>query len=224
MAFQFEFGDLIEQAHYRIGVDPATLSGNNIIIAKKEFGLMLSSWATDKAVPFTYQHASRLLATDEDYIEFPDDTIDIVDVVLRVTDTTGQQIDTNLQRFLLHDWNAISDKTQTGVPVGYYLDKANQYILYWPLLSEELIIERSYFFEIDYIERTNDSINPIANMNVVFPFEWYDAVCWGLAARLFHPKANPALMQNAMQQAQISYDKAAGSSIIRGSFYIGPSW
>jgi hypothetical protein len=107
----------------------------------------------------------------------PAGAIDLIDVVIRET-TGGTSTDTIVQRISISEYNQLPNKSDTGKPSQYMLDKQYTPVMYlWQVPDTN-----SYslvYWSINQLEDISAS-----NQDADIPYRWSDCICAGLASKL----------------------------------------
>jgi hypothetical protein len=143
-----------------------------------------------------------------------------IDVLQGWRRTTGN--DMPLRMFTREEYNRLPNKTSSGSPFAYYVDKdrtATNVILY-PVPDASSVAADSFRFTCrvpvqDALEGSQD---------IDLPPEWTEAIIWNAAARLlpeYHGQDGQSV-QIIMQMAKETYDILAGGDR-EGSLFLRPS-
>jgi len=107
----------------------------------------------------------------------PVGTIDMIDVVIRQT-ANGTTTDTTIQRVSLSAYNQLPNKTSSGKPSQYMLDKT-----YTPTINVWQVPDTGdyslLYWSINQLEDVTAS-----NQDADIPYRWTDCLCAGLASKL----------------------------------------
>jgi hypothetical protein len=126
-------------------------------------------------------------------------------------------IETPMTEFNREEYDTLPQKMSEGVPTCWYYDRQRETgdIYVWPVPS----VDATYTLQVTYVRETSD-VALASEADI--PSEWYDAVVYGLAARLADDFMVPA--QNVMARAEeelrlaLAYDRQ-GSVYFVGSDY-----
>ena len=114
--FELDVTDYIEEAFERCGLEPRT--GDDLKTAKRSLNLLLADWANRGLNQWTVkQRTFTVAANDGDYALDPD-IIDILSLTVRRSGT-----DYSLQRLSRSDFLNIPNKTTSGRPSQFFLDR-----------------------------------------------------------------------------------------------------
>jgi hypothetical protein len=107
----------------------------------------------------------------------PEGTIDIIDAV--VSDSSGTDTsDQIINRISIADYNQIPNKTSSGKPSQYMLDKQ-----YTPKIYLWQIPNKSTYSIVYWSINQLEDIN-LSNQDADVPYRWSDCICAGLASKL----------------------------------------
>jgi hypothetical protein len=117
------------------------------------------------------------LVKDQTAYKLPVGTIDFIDVVIRQT-TGGTTTDTTIQRVSISEYNQLPNKSSSGKPSQYMLDKQ-----YTPTINVWQVPDRTdyslVYWSINQLEDITAS-----NQDADIPYRWTDCLCAGLASKL----------------------------------------
>lgn len=121
--------DLVDEAFERCGVDPASLVARHLLSARRSIQLMLVEWANSEVLQWKVDRETLTLTASDYDINLPTATQDVLTVVLR-----RDGADTQLMPMSRTEYLTIPDKTQTGRPDRYFIDKQRDTkVMYlWP--------------------------------------------------------------------------------------------
>jgi len=130
VAFRPDVEEIIAEAFERCGIDPQTQTGDRAVSARRSLNLLFSEWA-NRGINYwaLSQNTLTLVNGQTTPYTLPVGTIDILDAVIRDssgTDTSDQIIN----RVSISDYNQLPNKTSSGKPSQYMLDKQYTPILY----------------------------------------------------------------------------------------------
>tara|TARA_R110002110_G_scaffold79624_1_gene207834 strand:+ start:361 stop:1044 length:684 start_codon:yes stop_codon:yes gene_type:complete len=178
VAFRPDVEEIIAEAFERCGIDPQTQTGDRAVSARRSLNLLFSEWANRGINYWALTQNTLTLVKDQTTpYTLPAGTIDILDAVIRDssgTDTSDQIIN----RVSISDYNQLPNKTSSGKPSQYMLDKQITPILYiWqiPDVSTYSII----YWAINQLEDITAS-----NQDADIPYRWNECICAGLASKL----------------------------------------
>lgn len=186
-AFTLEFGELIDEAFERAGVEPSSIVARHLISARRSMGLLLTEIEA-AGCPAEYRMLTTTLplTVGQAYVTLPADTIDILDAVLRTT-TSGVNSDIPLTRSSRQEWLQTSDKAAAGTPAVFWVSKStpsdiapstNENVaVLWPVPN----VAGSYIV----FTRLRGTIVPtLLDDAVDARRNWLEIMCAGLAAKV----------------------------------------
>ena len=207
--FEPAVDEYIEEAFERCGLEIRT--GYDLKTAKRSLNLMLAEWANRGLNQWTIVQRTQALAVDDTEYSLGTDVIDILSVVLRRSGT-----DYSVTRISRDDYITIPNKTTTGRPTQYFLDRQiTPNLKIWP--APENATDVIYY---DALTRMNDAD---AHTNTIeVPFRFYPCLTAGLAYYISLKRARDRiqLLKNIYEE---EFDRAMAEDRDRSSFSITPS-
>tara|TARA_R100000664_G_scaffold22171_1_gene31608 strand:+ start:66 stop:734 length:669 start_codon:yes stop_codon:yes gene_type:complete len=207
--FELAVDDYIEEAFERCGLEIRT--GYDLKTAKRSLNLMLAEWANRGLNQWTIvQRTQALTAGDSEY-DLGTDVIDVLSVVVRRSGT-----DFNMSRISRDTYLSIPNKTTTGRPTQYFLDRQitpNLKIWLTPENSTDVI-------HYDALTRIQDADTMQNTLEV--PFRFYPCLAAGLAYYISLKRA-PDRIQLLKNVYEEEFDRAMAEDRDRSSFTIAPS-
>ena len=178
VAFRPDVEEIIAEAFERCGIDPQTQTGDRAVSARRSLNLLFSEWANRGINYWALTQNTLTLVKDQTTpYTLPAGTIDILDAVIRDssgTDTSDQIID----RVSISDYNQLPNKTSSGKPSQYMLDKQITPILYiWQI--PDVSTYSFIYWAINQLEDITAS-----NQDADIPYRWNECICAGLASKL----------------------------------------
>ena len=116
-SFNITIDEVIEEAYERCGV--RTNSGNNIKSARRSLNLLFSEWGNRGINLWKVKSKTETLVNGSVTYNTPSDCNDVLEAVV-TTSGGNQQTLTKISR---SEYIAIPNKTQTGTPSQYYVDR-----------------------------------------------------------------------------------------------------
>ena len=115
-AFDLNIDDIIEEAYERCGM--RTNSGNDLRSARRSLNLLLSEWG-NRGVHIwkVTNHTQNLTANTTTYTA-PSDASDVLEMVFRNGST-----DTTMTKISRSEYQAIPNKSSTGQPTQYFVQR-----------------------------------------------------------------------------------------------------
>lgn len=117
--FNPELAEHIDEAFERCGIDPADIKGRHIRSAIRSANLMLSDWQNFGYKQYTLASVSQALAADDASFELPAGAVDIFHATLKEDNR-----ETEMYAIARSDYNALHDKTSSGRPDRYFVDRS----------------------------------------------------------------------------------------------------
>jgi hypothetical protein len=206
-AFNLNLNDIVEEAFERCGAE--LRSGYDLRTARRSLNLLLLDWANRGVNMWTIEQGSQVLTAGTATYELPDDTVDLLDHVIR-TGTGQNQIDINISRISVSTYAQIPNKTATGRPIQVWIERRtgatssagvsqNPRFTVWPVPDSST----TYTFVYWRLRRMQDAGNGVNGQDI--PFRLLPALVAGLAYLLALKLPNAA-ERVAVLKAQ--YDEA----------------
>jgi len=178
VAFRPDVEQIITESYERCGLDAQTRTGDQAVSARRSLNLLFSEWANRGINYWAVQNNTLTLVNGQTApYALPVGTIDLIDVVIR--DTSGASTtDTVLNRISIADYNQLPEKTSSGKPSQYMLDKQytpNLYVWQVPDTSDYSLV----YWSINQLEDVTASAE-----EPDIPYRWSDCICAGLASKL----------------------------------------
>jgi hypothetical protein len=202
--FRLNVEDIITEAYERCGINAESRTGYQAVSARRSMNILFSEWANRGINYWTVQNNTLALVKDQTTpYTLPVGTIDLIDAVIRDA-STGSNIDTVLNRISIADFNQLPDKTSSGKPSQYMIDKQytpNIYVWQIPDTNDYSIV----YWSINQLEDITAS-----NEDADVPYRWSDCICAGLASKL-SLKFAPDRFQVLDQVYERSFEFAAST-------------
>ena len=207
--FELDVSDYIEEAFERCGVEVRT--GYDLKTAKRSLNLLLADWANRGLNQWTIKQTTVTCVSGTADYTLDADTIDILSVVVRRDNT-----DYGIERLSRDEYLNIPDKTSTGRPSQFFLDRQITPILkVWTTpenSTDQLIFDR--------LVRIDDADTFTNTMEV--PFRFYPCLAAGLAYYISIKKA-PNRTQFLKAIYEEEFERAMTEDRDRASFNVAPS-
>ena len=120
-AFNLPFNEIAEEAYERCGVEMRT--GYQLRTARRSMNLLTIEWANRGINLWTIQQGEIPLVTGQVAYPLPDDTIDLLDHVVRTNEGTNNQIDINITRISETMYSTIPNKLAQGRPIQVWINR-----------------------------------------------------------------------------------------------------
>jgi len=121
-SFNLDLTELVEDAFERCGLQ--SRSGYDLRTARRSINLMTIEWANRGINLWTIEECVIPLVTGQAFYNVPNDTIDILDLVTRTSNTSpSNQSDVNLSRISESTYSTIPNKLTTGRPIQVWFNR-----------------------------------------------------------------------------------------------------
>ena len=189
--FELDAAEYIEEAYERCGLEVRT--GYDLATARRSLNLMFAEWANRGLNQWTItQRTQALTSGDREY-------------------------DFSMSRVSRSDELSIPNKTTTGRPTQFFLDRQiTPNLKIWPVPENSTDV-----LHYDALTRVEDVDSQINNMDV--PFRFYPCLAAGLAYYLSLKKA-PQRTQMLKAIYEEEFERAIGEDRDRSSFTITPQY
>tara|TARA_B100000780_G_C21119971_1_gene453564 strand:- start:1859 stop:2524 length:666 start_codon:yes stop_codon:yes gene_type:complete len=207
--FELDVTEYIEEAFERCGLEVRT--GYDLKSAKRSLNIMLAEWANRGLNAWTIKQRTQALTANDGLYDLSTDIIDVLSLVCRRDGT-----DYSLERLSRDDYLSIPNKTTTGRPNQFFLDRLTTPILkLWPVPENatDVIIY-------DALTRIDDADTPTNTLAV--PFRFYPCLAAGLAYYIAVKRA-PNRVQILKGLYDEEFDRALSEDRDRASFNIIPA-
>ena len=221
----FSIDDIITEAYERLG--RFDYSGNDLRSARRSLNIMFQEWANRGLHYWQVKNNSITLVNGQSvYTMFrstTDGTSDAtavygVDDILEAVYRNSSSVDFPLTKINRSAYQGLSNKTQTGVPTQYYvqrfIDKVTITLYLTPGASEA-----GNFLNYYYVSRIQDAGNYTNEADV--PYRFVPCMVAGLAYYLSQ-KINPQLTQQMKLLYEDEFQRALQEDGSASSTYITP--
>jgi hypothetical protein len=121
-SFNLDLNDLIEEAYERAGIEIRT--GYEFRTARRSLNLLTIEWANRGINLWTIQEGAIAMVTGQAVYPIPDDTIDLLDHVIRQNNgTASTQTDINISRISESTYSTIPNKLANGRPIQVWVNR-----------------------------------------------------------------------------------------------------
>ena len=172
VAFRPNIEEIISESFERCGIDNQTRTGYFAKSARRSLNLLFSEWSNRGINHWAVSNNTLSLSSGTSNYTLPVGTIDIIDAVIR-EDSTDQMIN----RISISEYNQIPNKTDTGKPSQYMIDKQ-----YTPQIYFWQVPDKTYSMVYWAVNQLDDVT--ASNQDADIPYRWTDCICAGLAAKL----------------------------------------
>ena len=197
VTFRPNVEEIITEAYERCGIDIQTRTGYQAISARRSLNLLFSEWANRGINYWTVTQRTLNLTAGTSSYDLPAGITDLLDVVI-YDSADATRTDTIINRITISEYNQIPNKTDTGKPNQYMLDKGRQsgsnniYKLFLWQTPDRSTYKLNYW-SMNQLEDITAS-----NQDTDIPYTWSECICAGLASKLsvkFAPDKYPLLKQ-----------------------------
>jgi hypothetical protein len=177
VAFRPNVEEIVSEAYERCGIDAQTRTGYHAESARRSLNMLFSEWSNRGINYWAVQNNTLSLTADTKNYTLPAGTIDLMDVVVRET-VGSTTTDTSVERISIADYNQLPNKSSSGKPSQYMLDKQYTPVIYIWQVPEDTSYSLVYW-SINQLEDITES-----NQDADVPYRWSDCICAGLASKL----------------------------------------
>ncbi len=186
----FEIADLVEDAFERCGIDPALLTGRHARSARRSLDLMFAEWGNKGIRLWCVDEQTQGVTANDPTYTVASGTLAILDMYVR-----RSGLDTEVYPMARDEYAFIPDKTVTGLPSRYWLDRATGIYTLWQTPENSTDVIHYY-----RVRRIQDVGGQAYNADV--PYLWTEALVAGLAPKLaekYAPEKEAGLLVKGMQ-------------------------
>lgn len=191
--------EFIDEAYERCGIDPAKLTVRHMRSARRSLNLMFSEWPNKGVKLWAVGQVTLDMVSSPATQTYNSatGTICILDAVLR-----RSSVDTPMFPMSRSEYAAIPNKTTTGMPSRFYLDRAitTPTITVWP--SPENSTDDMLYWRVRRLQDVGDPSNTLDVSS-----RWFEPVASGLAAKLA-VKFAPDRIDKLAVLAGVAFDAA----------------
>ena len=210
-SFNITIDDTIEEAYERCGV--RTNSGYNIKSARRSLNLLFSEWGNRGINLWKVKSYTQTLTNGTATYNTPSDCSDVLEAVVTVTGGTQQTLD----KISRSEYIAIPNKTDTGTPSQYYVNRLLNPTVTLYLAPDTSAVTNIFYY---YIARIEDA-GAYTNTSDM-PYRFYPCMVSGLAFYLSQ-KVAPDRIQALKLLYEDELKRALDEDGQRTSVYITPS-
>lgn len=208
--WNIDIADLIEEAYERAGLEART--GYDFRTARRSLNIISAEWSNRGLNLWTVQENSLVLTPGTKTYVLADDTIDIIETIIRVN-TSGTPLDYTVSRIGVGDYATLPNKNTTGRPLQIYVNRqVNPNYTLWP------VPDLPYTIIYWTMRRIQDATTATDVMDM--PVRFVPALIAGLAFHIAmkRPEATPRvplLKMEYMEQFQLAADEDRGRESAR---------
>lgn len=119
--FNLDFNEIVEEAYERAGLEVRT--GYEFRTARRSFNMLTIEWANRGINLWTIEQGQIVMNTGQAIYPFPEDTIDLLDQVIRTQANDLNQIDINISRISESTYAMIPNKLAQGRPIQVWINR-----------------------------------------------------------------------------------------------------
>lgn len=204
--FNLDIHEICEEAYERAGTQMR--SGYDLRSARRKLNLMASEWANRGLNLWTVEEKTITIVPGTQTYTLPSDTVDIIEAALRITSATGVPTDYNIERMGVGTWNALTNKTQTGRPLQYFVERTiTPSVRIWPS-PDTLATYTLVYWRLRRIQDAGGG----GTTQMDIPHRFLPAIIAGLAYYIAMGKQElmqrvPFLKQEYENQFQLAYEE-----------------
>tara|TARA_B100001093_G_scaffold361853_1_gene346604 strand:- start:1293 stop:1967 length:675 start_codon:yes stop_codon:yes gene_type:complete len=211
--FSLNIADTIEEAFELAGLELRT--GYDAETARRSLNIMFADWSNRGVNLWTIDQVSLTLTAGTNQYTLNAHDVDIVSAVVRQT-ISGSTTDLQLNRIGRTEYLNIPDKTSTGRPTQYFLDRATTPVLnIWP--TPDTVA--TYTLITNRVTRIDDVT--ASNQDPDIPSRFMPCMVSGLAYYLAMKK-NPEKAPMLKQQYEQDFKLAADEDRTKVSLHLVP--
>ena len=199
VAFRPDVEEVISEAYERCGLDGQTRTGYHAVTARRSLNMLFSEFANRGINYWAVTQNSLSLVSGTTSYTLPAGTIDIIDAGIR-----DNSVDQTINRITISEYNQIPNKTTTGKPSQYMLDKQYTPVIYFWNVPD------SSNYTLNYWAMNQLEDVTLSNQDTDIPYRWTDCICAGLASKL-SLKYAPDKFQLLNEVYERSFNFAASS-------------
>ena len=120
--FNLDLSEIVEEAFERAGSELRT--GYDLRTARRSLNLLFADWANRGVNMWTFEQNTINLVTGQPTYALPDDTVDILDHVIRTqANQPSNQADLTITRISVSTYATIPNKLTTGRPIQVWIQR-----------------------------------------------------------------------------------------------------
>jgi len=121
-SFDLDLNEIVEEAFERAGGELRT--GYDLRTARRSLNLLFADWGNRGVNMWTFEQRVITLATGQPTYALPDDTVDLLDHVIRTNaNVPTNQADLTITRISVSTYATIPNKLITGRPIQVYIQR-----------------------------------------------------------------------------------------------------
>lgn len=157
-AFNLDFSEIAEEAWERAGREMR--SGYDLRTARRSMNLLMLEWQNRGINMFTIDEGQILLEQGVAAYDLPDDTIDLLDAVIRTgAGSASTQADLSITRISVSTYATIPNKLSSGRPIQMWIKRgvANPTVTVWPVPNQGTVEAPYYILRYWRMRRIEDA-------------------------------------------------------------------
>lgn len=170
-AFNLDFTEIAEEAWERAGREMR--SGYDLRTARRSMNLLTIEWQNRGINMWTIEEGSILLEAGTATYNLPDDTIDLLEHVIRTgAGSVSTQSDLTISRISVSTYSSIPNKLSQGRPIQLYIDRGrdNPTVTVWPVPDQGTVLAPYYTLKYYRMRRVQDAGSGVQTPDVNFRF------------------------------------------------------
>lgn len=204
--------EILTEAFERVGGEPVL--GEELVAARRALNIVTTELINEGVNLFTLQEALVTVSVSQAQYELPSSCVDVMSVAYR-----SNNLDLSMERIAFSDYLQIANKTMTGRPFQYMVDRRiNGPVLYlWPLPTTSA--DTLYMWRVRRIEDITRS-----NQDIGLPFRFMPCLAAGLAyhVALKRPNYDPQRLAVLKAEYQAQTELAQGEDRDRAAVSFVP--
>lgn len=215
-----EYGD---EAFERSGVTPRAITAEHIASLRRSIGFLLSSWSNVGPRQWKFATVEHTVTTNETSFDLPFGLIDVKTVML-----VRDELETEMTPMSRSEYRTLHDKTMTGRPNQYFLNKRRgtqetpsgtpAQLFFWNAAENDTDI-----IVVEYYTQIQDAASSGMSGTLDIPFKFHEAFVSDLAARMAE-KWNPKRYETLVAKAAAEFKRADGSDTEMAPLHISVSY
>jgi hypothetical protein len=156
--FNLDFTEIAEEAWERAGREMR--SGYDLRTARRSMNLLMLEWQNRGINMFTIDEGQILLEQGVSAYDLPDDTIDLLDAVIRTgAGSTSTQADLSITRISVSTYSTIPNKLSQGRPIQMWIRRGAEKptVTVWPVPDRGTLAQPYYVFKYWRMRRIEDA-------------------------------------------------------------------
>jgi len=206
--------EIIIEAYERGGLDAQIITGYQARMARRSINLVFADWSTRGINLWTLTQTSQALVASTASYTLPVGTIDVLEPSIR-----RSSIDTEILRLSLSEYQSLPNKTTEGLASSYFMDRQYTPIMYlWPV--PENSTDTFEYWAMKQVEDVTAS-----NQDTDIPYRWTEALCAGLAFKLYEKSSQLDYnrLNHLKEQASLKFDNAEMEERDKANLQIWPA-